>query len=367
MPSDPAFEREKWVADIDFRKRELALKERELDMKEREHQASTWRSPLIVAILAAAVAAAGNAIVASVNGKLQRELEGSKAESARILEMIKTGDAEGAAANLGFLLDAGLIADQTLSEKVQKFLKNRRPGAGPALPAPSSRVGFEQSNLLTGPLQKTLEARLTRYFAYLDHIGFPSPNSAVTVSIQSLERPNAYYLSTKNTIVIDERLAADPSVSLREYNHHILGTKWSAANFVGSASIESGLADYFACSFLDNPEIGETSGRLFSLETRYIRTLKNAKTYHSEPADLANAPLYGEVWGGFFWDIRAAIGQDAADSLIASVWISFSPQTSATAPEPAFVAALFSSAKARGAKVLQAVQSSADARKIPHP
>src|SRR5919109_1301393 len=152
MPEDPTFERYQWLTDVEFRKRELALKEceqknrdAELKLKEREHRSSAWRSPLIVAILAATAAAAGNAVIAIVNGRLQRELEnnkrtaeialeGSKAESTRILEMIKTGDPEHAASNLQFLVQAGLISDQALLSRVKAFLEQRRPGSGPALP-----------------------------------------------------------------------------------------------------------------------------------------------------------------------------------------------------------------------------------------
>jgi len=100
------FDREKWQSEI--------------EMRERGQARSRWTDPLVVAIFAAAFAALGNAVVAVVNGRLQRELEASKrdaelaleeskAESVRILEMIKTGDTETAAKNLTFLLDTRLI------------------------------------------------------------------------------------------------------------------------------------------------------------------------------------------------------------------------------------------------------------------
>src|SRR6185503_13596496 len=119
------FEREKWAAD-------LRLRERELDLREEEQRQARWRSPLTVAIFAAALAAAGNAVVAFVNGNSQRDLEDGKAESERILEMIKTGDPDSAADNLQFLLDSGLIADQTRVAKLASYLKTRGAGTGPA-------------------------------------------------------------------------------------------------------------------------------------------------------------------------------------------------------------------------------------------
>jgi hypothetical protein len=120
MKHDADFEREKWLVEIELRRRELTLKEREqdnrdaeLEIKRRDLANSKWRSPLVVAILVAAVAALGNAGVTVVNGTLQRELENtkrdaelkveeSKAESDRILEMIKTQSTEEAAKILHF-------------------------------------------------------------------------------------------------------------------------------------------------------------------------------------------------------------------------------------------------------------------------
>jgi len=100
------FDREKWRAETEVRARELALKEREqankdaeLALRRDEQARSRWTNPLVVAILAAALAAVSNAVIAVVNGKLQRALEASKrdaelaieeskAESVRILEMM---------------------------------------------------------------------------------------------------------------------------------------------------------------------------------------------------------------------------------------------------------------------------------------
>ena len=70
----PPTELEKWAAEQAFRERELVVAERgatlahdELHLKAREHAASGWRSPVVVAILAATVAGIGNAVVAYTN------------------------------------------------------------------------------------------------------------------------------------------------------------------------------------------------------------------------------------------------------------------------------------------------------------
>jgi hypothetical protein len=163
---DPDFEREKWMADIQLREREIKLKENELQFKLREERRSRWANPLVLAVLAAALAAAGNATVAYVNGSEQRaleqtrgdqqleverrkasaqeQIEETKAEATRILEAIKTDDRAKAIGNLQFMLDAGLITNDSRRTAMFAYLGNLKPGQGPVLPG-SSPSPFIQS------------------------------------------------------------------------------------------------------------------------------------------------------------------------------------------------------------------------------
>ncbi|MGO4127937.1 M15 family metallopeptidase [Inquilinus sp. YAF38] len=158
--TDTAFEREKWEAEHRLREREVALQERDLAAREQEaaskSRQAAWTNPLVIAVLAAALAAAGNATVALINGSLQLRLEETKAEAARILEVIKTGDPDKAAENLDFLLKAGLIADEARRADLERFLNQRQPGQGPSIPAqtadaPRFLTMQERNDLLGGP------------------------------------------------------------------------------------------------------------------------------------------------------------------------------------------------------------------------
>jgi hypothetical protein len=193
-------ELERWRFERDCRQRELALKERDqanrdadIELRRHEQSGATWRSPLTVAIFAAAVAGGGNAIVAWFNGTLQRDLENTrraaevdlektKAESTRILEMIKTGDSERAAGNLDFLLKSGLVTDQAIQRKLTDYLASRTPGTGPALPSlGNSRIGFDDATPANRPLQEQLQTRLNDFLAFLDRVGFPPSKQKVLV------------------------------------------------------------------------------------------------------------------------------------------------------------------------------------------
>lgn len=137
-----SLEREKWEVERSIREREVIVKEREQSCKESElalrraeMSVSRWNNPLAIAIFAAAIAAAGNSIVARLNGMAQMDLEGQKAEQTRILEMIKADHPDRAAENLDFLLRAGLIRDELIRNDIASFLATREIGRGPSLPS----------------------------------------------------------------------------------------------------------------------------------------------------------------------------------------------------------------------------------------
>jgi hypothetical protein len=146
-----SFEREKWSAECEFRRQDLKLRqeeqsrfEKELRCKIAETARSRWSNPLVIAIAGAALATAGNAVISWLNAKDQiglstlqanstASLESTKAESDRILEVIKANDPDKAAANLQFLLQSGLIRNKDTKDYLEKFLATRVRGQGPAL------------------------------------------------------------------------------------------------------------------------------------------------------------------------------------------------------------------------------------------
>ncbi|QRM55331.1 M15 family metallopeptidase [Sinorhizobium sp. BG8] len=140
--TEPVSDRERWEEERERAQREHKLKERELSLKEldadRTRRVAGWTNPIVLAIATAALAATGNALVTYVSARQQRALEESKAEAARILEMIKTDDTEKAKANLAFLVEAGLISSTDVREKISNFIATRGADELPSLPAATS-------------------------------------------------------------------------------------------------------------------------------------------------------------------------------------------------------------------------------------
>ena len=356
------FEREKWAADLKLREREFDLRQAELEIKRAEQRGSHWRSPLTVAVFAAALAAAGNAVVALVNGNNQRDLEDrkakaeiaveeSKAESSRILEMIKTGDPDSAADNLRFLVDTGLIATTTRVEKLSEFLANRKPGSGPALPA-TGGIQFEQTTELTQPLKETLEADLKAYMAYLTGIGLGENLPIIKIAIKPIfktEGTVSYYEPGSNTMTIDPQAAPDPYASRREATHHVLMA--DDPQGCGSAicrALESGLADYFAASFAENPHLGDKLIKVYGGTEPFMMNVENAQPFRSiESNDLTAVYEGGQMWSGAFWAIRSKLGKAATDSILGEAWNE--TDRSEDDPVKTFVAAIIAAAESRGA------------------
>ncbi len=100
-----------------------------------------WSNPLTVAVIAAALAGFSSLYLAHVNNRAEVALEASKAESDRILEVLKIGEPERVRENLRFLLQLGLVRDEALRRRIEAWDAN--PNRAPVYlsPAASRRAG----------------------------------------------------------------------------------------------------------------------------------------------------------------------------------------------------------------------------------
>lgn len=149
---DPAGQREESAGvcaslDEQLKREEIALRRAERLCKEKELGSPVWLNPFTAALIAATLAALGNALVSATNSANQVKLEDRKAEQNRVLEMLKTGDPDKAAVNLEFLLSTGLVTDERTVSALREFLDDRKPGQGPTLTGAAS--GVAQSAFLT--------------------------------------------------------------------------------------------------------------------------------------------------------------------------------------------------------------------------
>ncbi|HKB05211.1 MAG TPA: hypothetical protein VKD90_23505 [Gemmataceae bacterium] len=186
---------------------------------------------------------------------------------------------------------------------------------------------YEPSTALTPALQRELDTQIEGYHQYLGRVGFQLPRQAAIVHVDP-QVDNAMYYLGENKLVLGPLFAKDPSALFREYSHHALERASLGKGFFEFEKVESGLADYFSCSYRDDPTIGKTTVALYrkaSKEERgngkdYIRTLSNTNRF-DDAAATRNTHDAGETLGGALWEIRGKIGQDKADRLVLAAWI----------------------------------------------
>jgi hypothetical protein len=206
-------------------------------------------------------------------------------------------------------------------------LSQRQKNLEANLRAIEEQIGFQESAALTPELQSRLEDALERYLPYLNGVGFEERLDRVTVLVDPTVKSNAFYRAGDQTIIIGANIAEDIGVALREYTHHVLIRPEKINLLPHGDAIESALADYYPSSFSNDPRVGKIFAQAARLPRDYIRNLDNHRSFE-EFATLSSADFHyagAEIWGGAFWEIRKAIGQSAADRLLAIAWSRFSP------------------------------------------
>ena len=185
------------------------------------------------------------------------------------------------------------------------------------------QLQFRPSAALTPDLQKKMESAFSSFRGYLQQLGLTLGEGRIEVAIQP-NYENAHYDGIQKLIVIGESLAGDTDVAFREYMHHALMSLAKETHDNWSRSydeIESGLADYFPCSFNNDPLVGEIFARR-KYGKAYIRNLNNRRKFTEASASqpFTGPQDIGEIWGGAFWDMRTQLGKSAADKLLFSTW-----------------------------------------------
>jgi hypothetical protein len=187
-------------------------------------------------------------------------------------------------------------------------------------------VVIRPSAALTPDVKQQLQDSLYGFYEYFKALGYEPGESPPEVTTQS-NYPNAHYDGSQNLIVIGESLLGDVDVALREYAHHVLTAIVPLREYGAIRqqyrAIESGLADYFPCSFTNDALMGEQAGQVL-IGKPYIRNLDNERKFTEVPSEgdaREIAPqVVGEIWGGAFWEMRKLLQQEVADRLLFSAW-----------------------------------------------
>lgn len=157
--------------------------------------------------------------------------------------------------------------------------------------------------------------RIHDFFKSIGHDKMDRPMKA-TVHVGD-KYDNAYYSPMEDAMSFGDGnklndLSKEETVCYHEYSHAALNpiVKLNYSN--ESGAINEGQADYFACSYTNDPKLGEYV--MNKLGKPYLRIMENSLHYPEDVEGEVHAD--GRIWGAVLWDIRAALGAQVSDPLI---------------------------------------------------
>jgi hypothetical protein len=143
---------------------------------------------------------------------------------------------------------------------------------------------------------------------FMFNIGF-TPQNNVNITTNKAYRTTMHYKHNENTIYLSTDLPRDYDAFMREYMHFV-NRYGQPGLWDRLEGVESGLGDYFPCSFNDSPEFDKFIARILKRPSGNLRNLDNSGRFDT----LATNPerhVEGLVWGAAFWDLRKVLGNDA--------------------------------------------------------
>jgi len=197
-------------------------------------------------------------------------------------------------------------------------------------------LGFGKTSELSSEQKAKIEAALKPYRVYLTMLGLKDADREIPVYAVEGETLNTFFVPGRNAVYIDTRLVDDTDLVLREFTHYVLFSSlefdFRGASLGGDVFnlLESGLADYFPCSYLNKATVGEGFMRVAkeagqtNTDKPWIRNLDNDRTF-TEISRGANEQNGAEVFGGAFWDLRKRLTREVSDALLARAWMAAKP------------------------------------------
>ena len=211
-----------------------------------------------------------------------------------------------------------------LKEKVEQELRDNSRQVQHIAKRVEELAQFAIAGAAPASLKDRLARDLSEYRDHLIALGIDLSGNPPTVAIGDETYENAHYDGAKNEIVAGRPFASS-DVLLREYTHHALLEARGQVGLVGSQqdAVESALADYFPCSYRNDPMLGREVAAYYRKRGQAmgeaIRDLETTARL-SDVRDRHVHQLTGEIWAAAFWAIRAQLGTEAADRLLLGAW-----------------------------------------------
>jgi len=202
----------------------------------------------------------------------------------------------------------------------------------------------EISSSLTSELKTELESSLALFRSYMGKLGFSIEARSISVEIAPgviYKGFAAAFFPDTASIVVTSAFARDKVSVLRQlaYSSLLTGTIQSPEY----SAIESGLATYFPCSFLNHPKVADQASAA-GQDVFPPQNLVNSRRFSEIQLEQAASVMNdgSEIWGAAFWELRELLGQQDADRLLAKRWQDFPRDSQTTSFYASFVDSLAS-------------------------
>jgi hypothetical protein len=186
------------------------------------------------------------------------------------------------------------------------------------------KIGFTPTSRISTDAKARLMAKFEDFKKYLQERGYKG--TTATIEIDITDKPEygmlAYYDPGKQRAVINSKYAGEAVILLREYMHHVLGTTKGPggpeADQALYIALESALAWYLPCSFLDDPLPAPNA-------TEW--DLKKKRSFSELRLERNEALLDGtEIWASALWAMREKLGREVLDKLLLDAWAKLRPE-----------------------------------------
>lgn len=159
---------------------------------------------------------------------------------------------------------------------------------------------------------------VNRIHDFFKGFGFSGLDRAMQVTVHYGDAyDNAFFSPMSGSIALGDGsklndLAKEESVIYHEYTHACTNAIVSMPYREESGAMNEAMADYFACTIGDDPEVGEWA--MAKMNKPYLRTMVNKSHY---PEDIQHEVHRDSViYAGALWDLRKELGARTTDKLV---------------------------------------------------
>lgn len=207
--------------------------------------------------------------------------------------------------------------DQAVEAEVREKLRSSKKGG--AVTTQDVKQEIQQTRRKTKQARaKQAREEMEKFRDWLHSRGFADLPAVPWITIDPPDVFNAYYLPKEKTAHFGELISEDIGTVAHTYFHVVLNAigPLGKADFVGdAAALIEGFCDYFACSYMNDPHMGELFAKASQLGKPWIRNLEEVArwTPGEEPHALSVA------WSGACWELRGTFGGETIDGALRDI------------------------------------------------